>query len=311
MIMSTAIAIFFLIIGILLLVKGADLFVTKAARLGNALRIHPIIVGILVIAVGTSLPELVVSVLAAVQGQPLIAASNVIGSNITNIGLIVGLSAMLGNITLQKKSVMRDIPLSILPVLVLVLLWLLNIPITPVISMLLIAGYLVFAFYSSKEYPKQQNLEKTEFTLLDGVLLVFGLIVLLAGGELTLRYAEMLFTSLGVSEIIVGAVILALGTSLPELVTVLTAVLKKDGQLALGGVLGSNVFNILGVFGVSTLISSVNLVVLQVELVYLLVISILFVVISLIGKKLAISKFEGAVLFLVYVSYVVAVITLG
>lgn len=311
MIMSTAIAIFFLIIGILLLVKGADLFVTKAARLGNALRIHPIIVGILVIAVGTSLPELVVSVLAAVQGQPLIAASNVIGSNITNIGLIVGLSAMLGNITLQKKSVMRDIPLSILPVLVLVLLWLFNIPITPVISMLLIAGYLVFAFYSSKEYPKQQNLEKTEFTLLDGVLLVFGLIVLLAGGELTLRYAEMLFTSLGVSEIIVGAVILALGTSLPELVTVLTAVLKKDGQLALGGVLGSNVFNILGVFGVSTLISSVNLVVLQVELVYLLAISILFVVISLIGKKLAISKFEGAVLFLVYVSYVVAVITLG
>lgn len=304
--MATWIELLLIIIGIVVMLRGADFLVTKAEKLGRAMRWSPVLVGIAVVAVGTSLPELMVSVLASIQGHPLIATGNIIGSNITNVGLIVGLAALVGEIKLSKKTVHYDIPLSIAPIAVLIVSYILKSPLTATVGIALLLAYVVYVMITAREYekPLAANLTKMKFNALDGFILVLGIVMLIAGAEVTLRFTEDFFTKMGVSDVVIGAIVLSLGTSLPELIATLTAVVKKKGQMAVGNILGSNVFNILGVLGASSLFATIHVTELFYEIIFLGVISVTFLLVSEIGKKHVISKFEGAILCLIYAVYV-------
>lgn len=301
---SQLIVIFF---GIAMMLYGADLLVNKSEKLGHAKRWPPMLVGILVLSVGTSLPEFVVSVLAAIQGHPLIAAGNVIGSNIANIALIIGLAALLGDIHLSNKTVNFDIPLSIAPIGIFVFGFIMHSTLTTYIGIALILAYLGYVGFTAKEYGQQITSSKkshTPFTFLDFGLLLAGLAMLLAGGEVTLSYSEVFFSKMGVSDTVIGAILLSLGTSLPELIATLMAVVRRDTQIAIGNILGSNVFNILFVLGSSALFTSIDISLLLEEIVFLGIISSIFIFVSKTGKRHVISRHEGAILLFSYAVYV-------
>ncbi|MFZ6022707.1 MAG: sodium:calcium antiporter [Patescibacteria group bacterium] len=292
--------------GIAIMLYGANLLVGKAAKFGRAKNWPPVLVGITVLAMGTSLPELIVSVLAAIQGHPLLAAGNIIGSNITNIGLIVGLAATLGEIKLSKKTVNYDIPLSIAPLGVLVFGFILKSTLTSYFGILLILAYFAYVGITAKEYERQEQtaVKRPRFTILDFGILLAGLAMLFSGGELTLHYSEIFFTRIGVSETVVGAVLLAFGTSFPELVATLTGVVKKNPQIAIGNILGSNVFNSLFVLGSTALFAPVQVNKLLPEIIFLGLMSGLFVLAAKLGRKHILSKSEGIALFFAYIVYV-------
>lgn len=304
--MSTWIELLMIIIGIAVMLYGADLLVSKAEKLGRSKGWPPILVGIVVIAVGTSLPELIVSVLASLQGHVILAAANVIGSNITNIALIVGLAALLGEIHLTRKAINYDIPLSIAPLGVLVFGYIFNSTLTSFLGLLLILAYMGYIGITAHEYEVQSKGigKRIIFTKLDGGLLLAGIAMLLGGAEITLHNSVIFFSRLGVSEIVVGSVILAFGTSLPELVATLIAVVKKEGGIAVGNILGSNVFNILFGLGISSIIAPIKISLLGHEIMFLGVISAVFVVITKTGRRHVITRSEGAILCMLYAIYV-------
>jgi cation:H+ antiporter len=265
------------------------------------------LVGILVLSVGTSLPEFVVSILAAIQGYPLLAAGNVIGSNIANIGLVVGLAALLGDIHLSRKTVNYDIPLSIAPIGVFVFGVIMHSVLTTYIGIALILAYIGYLGFTAKEYGMQivqTHKSRSPFTFLDLGLLLCGLAMLLVGGEITLRYADIFFSRIGFSNTAIGAVVLALGTSFPELVATLMAVIRRDTQIAIGNILGSNVFNILFVLGSTALITPIDISRMLEEIVFLGVISLLFIFVAKTGRRHVISRHEGALLLFMYAVYV-------
>lgn len=304
--MSLLLELIIILGGIAVMLFGASLLVGKAAKFGRAKNWPPVLVGITVLAVGTSLPELIVSVLAAIQGHPLLAAGNIIGSNITNIGLIVGLAATLGEIHLSRKTVNYDIPLSIAPLGVLVFGFILKSTLTSFFGIMLIFAYIAYVGISAKEYEVQMSKEtkRARFTLLDSGLLLAGLAMLLSGGEITLHFSELFFTRIGVSETVVGAVLLAFGTSFPELVATLTGVVKKNSQIAIGNILGSNVFNSLFVLGSTAFFAPIQVNRLLPEIVFLGVISGIFVLAAKLGRKHVLTKSEGLILFFSYIVYV-------
>jgi cation:H+ antiporter len=296
-----------LVLGIAIMLFGADLLVTKAEKFGRARRWSPVLIGVAVVAVGTSLPELVVSVLAAARGQSLLAASNVIGSNITNIGLIVGISAFLGEIKLHKKTVDYDIPLSIIPIGIFVFGYILHSTLTSIVGVILILAYVCYILITAREYERKesQTTPNKKFTEWDMFLMVLGPMLLFGGGELTLRYADVVFTRMGMSSMVIGGVMLALGTSLPELFATVVAVYRKEGQIAIGNVLGSNVFNILVALGASLLFAQIDVTKLFFEIALLGIMSGVFLLLAKTGKKYAISRIEGGTLLMVYVFYIV------
>jgi cation:H+ antiporter len=301
--------------GLLLLLKGADIFVTKAEVIGHRHKLSPILTGILVLAIGTSMPELVVSILASLQGHSGLALSNIIGSNIANIGLIIGITALIGEITLRKKTVDIDIPMSIVPLGVVVFGYLLNIQLAVFIGvgmLMLFVGYLLIVSqeYRSKPLKEEQHLiqHAGKSTISIWCMLFISLAMLLWGGELTITYLSKIAAGYGISELFIGGVILSLGTSFPELITTVTAALKGKQGLALGNVLGSNVFNMLVALGASAIISPIVLDDFLLEIIALGVISFAFVVVSKTGKRYSVSWNEGLVLLSLYVIYVVVMI---
>jgi len=304
--MSIWVELLLLILGIATMLFGADLLVSKAEKLGKTRRWSPVLVGVLVVAVGTSLPEFVVSVLAAAQGHPLLAAGNVIGSNITNLGLIVGVAALFGGITLHKKNVDYDIPLSIIPIGVFVFGYILRSSLTSLLGVVLLLAYVGYVGITAKEYERKDTGKSPirRFTELDMVLMILGPILLFGGGEVTLHFADKIFSAIGFSNVVIGGVLLALGTSLPELFATVVAVIRKEGQIAVGNVLGSNVFNILVVLGTSTLFTSIDLTQLFYEIVFLGIVSGAFLLLAKTGKKYSISRIEGSALLVIYGLYV-------
>lgn len=295
-----------LVVGIAVMLFGADLLVTKAEKLGRSRRWSPIFIGVAVVAIGTSLPEFVVSVLAAAQGHMLLAAGNVIGSNITNIGLIVGVAALIGEIKLHKKTVDYDIPLSIVPIGVFVFGYILRSTLTSLVGLMLLLMYVGYVLLTAREYERKEvvTTPAKKFTESDMFWLILGPILLFVGGEITLYFADTIFSRMGLPNVVIGGVILALGTSLPELFATVTAIFRKEGQIAIGNVLGSNVFNILVVLGTSLLLTPIDVTKLFYEIVLLGVMSGVFLLLAKTGKKYTISRIEGGALLMVYLFYI-------
>lgn len=312
-----------LIIGFLLLIKGADMFVDGASRLAKAFKIPPIIIGLTIVAFGTSTPEAAVSISASISGSSGISIGNAIGSNLVNISLILGLTAFITPLQVQKKTILKEIPLALLASIALLVL-LLDVQLQGLsnnalsrsdgIMLLLLFG--VFLYYILEVALKNKNsqnylLEPVEVKGTKSknlLILVIGLIGLVGGGYLVVYYGKEIALSLGMSETLVGLTIVAIGTSLPELVTSITAALKKESEIALGNIIGSNIFNIMFILGAS---ATINPLTLTQNLIFdiVLMISLTFIVLIFsYTHQRKINRLEGLILALVYIAYLIFII---
>jgi len=243
---------------------GADWMVRGAARLEGSLGLSPIVIGLTVVSLGTSAPELVVAVLATLQGSGDLAVGNVLGSNLANIGLILGGTALVSPLIVLERVVRREIPIMLLLTLIFFLLILdLRVGrVDGVILCLLLATYLVYVFHQGKRAPAGLLSEYSQLAhdarsrarkavLMDIGLLVAGVLGLVLGGKAIVESATFLARAFGISEMTIGLTLVAVGTSLPELATSLLAAVRKQTDIAVGNVIGSNIFNIAGVMGVA------------------------------------------------------------
>ena len=316
-------SVFFLILGFLLLVKGADLFVDGASSIAKRLRIPSLIIGLTIVAFGTSAPELAVSVTAAFKGSNDIALGNVVGSNIFNLLVVIGVSAMICPLAVEKSMIKKDYPLSIGATLLLGLLVMDQflgkkdaMSLSRLDGIILLAGFALFMYLTIREglAKRKEQLQSQEeeipvkYSLPVSILLsVAGLLGIIFGGDMTVNSAKEIARAFGLSEALIGLTIVAIGTSLPELVTSVVASKKGESDIALGNAVGSNLFNILFILGVSSTIlpMSVSPTYLY-DIGFLLVVSLL--VFIPVAAKQKISRGTGAAMTGAYILYTIYLI---
>lgn len=310
--------------GMILLIGGAESLVRGAAALALRFGITPLVVGLTVVAFGTSSPELVVSVKAAVSGNGPVALGNVIGSNIANLGLIVGVSASLSPLVVDRRLLRRDVPVMIGSML---LLWafLLNGVLGPVEGAFLACGIVLYTLWgviSSRRETKAAWASADELpvevrdalaapgwrVMLNVGLVVVGLALLIVGAGWLVDGAVAAAQRLGVSEAVIGLTLVAIGTSLPELATTIVAAIRGHGEIALGGAIGSNVFNVLGVIGPAAIAAPIYAEGIEWPvLAIMLAMALLTAYFLFSGGKT--KRWEGAVLLLTYAGYLWWVVT--
>lgn len=303
-----------LIIGFLVLVKGADVFVDGSCSIAKKLRIPDIIVGLTIVAMGTSMPELAVSVSAAIDGSSDIAVGNVVGSNILNILIVLGLSAVIKPVMVDKSVFKRDFPVLLLTAVLLPLLTLTgNYYIGRIAGALLIGFFIFYILLAIKDALKfrksaeaQTDDKENAYAVMPWwksiLFTVGGAVVIIIGGKLSVYGATEIAHQLKISEAIIGLTIVALGTSLPELVTSAVAAKKGNSDMALGNVVGSNIFNVLFILGTTSIILPFNVTFDGlIDQLILLGVSVMLWLVSLAGKKL--SRLNGVVFLLLYAGY--------
>lgn len=248
-----------LAIGFVMLVKGADWFVDGTAGLASKFGIPQLVIGLTIVAMGTSAPEAAVSVTAALKGSADIAVGNVVGSNILNILIILGLTAVIKTTVIQKTTLWIEIPFMILVTILLIVLGMSGNEISfveGIIFWVIFLAYLGYLFYLAKKGKNEEEIEdKSIWKLI--LLALIGGVVIVWGSDVTVDNATAIAREIGLSERFIGLTIVALGTSLPELVTSVTAARKGNSDIAIGNIVGSNIFNILFVLGTSALITPV------------------------------------------------------
>lgn len=307
-----------LLVGFILLIKGADFFVEGSSSVAKSLRIPSMIVGLTIVAMGTSLPELAVSVTASLAGNNALAVSNVIGSNIFNLMLVCGACALFAPLIVQKNTLKKEIPLSVVCVVLLLVLGLFGMEIgrtDGVILLILFIGFLVWMVKSAlKAHAESANLEESdnEYKIYPAwvcvIYIVGGAVAIKFGGDFVVDGASAVAMKAGLSQNLVGLTIVAMGTSLPEFVTSVVAARKNEVDMAFGNVIGSNIFNILFILGVTATISPVAFIMENViDSVILLIVSILVWVFA--WSRLHIEKKEGVVLLACYAGYLIHICT--
>ena len=252
-----------LIVGFVFLIKGSDFFVDGASSVASRLKIPTIIVGLTIVAFGTSAPEAAVSITSSLTGSNAMAVSNVIGSNLFNILMVIGISALLGDLLMEKSVLNKDLPFLVGITLLLAIFIFMGWNIANIEGIILLLILICYIFYLVKNARKSKDanvVEKAKLTpLKSAIFIIVGLAGIVVGGDLVVNSASNIAIALGMSETLVGLTIVAIGTSLPELVTSLTALKKGENQLVIGNVIGSNIFNILFVLGASSAISQIPL----------------------------------------------------
>ncbi|MCX8084892.1 MAG: calcium/sodium antiporter [Calditerrivibrio sp.] len=310
--------IFLFAVGLVILIVGSDLLVRGASKLAISMGVSPLVVGLTVVAFGTSAPELAVSVKAAWSGFPDMAVGNVVGSNIANILLILGLSAMVAPVVVHTQVVRQEIPV-LVGTSALFACMALDGKLSKFdggLLFLLIIVYTIFLVRQSRkeskltqdEYAKQMPKSSWDDRLwVQVVLIIVGLVGLVWGADIAVKSAAKIAEFFGVSELIIGLTIVAVGTSLPEIATSVMAMVKGERDIAVGNVVGSNVFNILSVLGLSSLVSpsvvTINRDILQFDLWIML--GAVFVLIPIVMSGMTILRWEGLSLLLFYASYIV------
>jgi cation:H+ antiporter len=309
-----------IIVGMVLLIKGGDLLVDGASSLARRFKISELAIGLTIVSFGTSAPELVVSISAAISSHSEIALGNVIGSNNFNLFLILGITGIIAPIAVQKNTVRIEIPFSLFAVIVLFLLANLNFfpneknMLTRVDGVIFLLFFVLFLFYVYKNM-KAVNVDdknisvKTLSTVKIVLFIIFGLAFLILGGKIVVNSAVAIAQALNISEKVIGLTVVALGTSLPELVTSITAIVKKSDDIAIGNIIGSNIFNIFLILGVSSVISPIEYSVVFNKDIYILVFGTVFLLLSMfIGQKRKLDRWEAAILTVVYIGYVIYLI---
>ncbi len=304
-------SIFLLIAGIFILYFGANWTVKGSSNIAMFLGIRPIIIGLTIVSIGTSLPELVVSVVAAINKSKDIALGNIIGSNIANIGLVLGLSAMIKSLKISRSTIKKEIPIMIGVSLSLYLLAF-DKKISAVDGFILFIGivlFIIYCIYDAKHNKEQsegitQDLEsssKKKYSLAYELLITtVGLIGIVLGAKLMVDSAVFLARTLGLSELFIGMTIVAVGTSLPELATSMVAAYKGKMEISVGNVIGSNIFNICMVIGLVSMVSPfiVDQLILNREFLIMLAFSILLLPLAM--HKMTLTRTKGVLFFLGY-----------
>lgn len=309
-----------LVAGLLLLVKGADWLVDGASVLAKKHKISDLAIGLTIVAFGTSAPELVVNTVASMGGYPDIVFGNVIGSNNFNLFIILGIAGLITPLAVQSSSVWKEIPFSLLAALV--LLFLTNnyfssqkpglTMVDGIILLVLFAAFLYYVFTQLKSDPSTEIIEQKDYSNMKiwGLILI-GLAGLVIGGKLVVDNAVAMAQSLGVSEKIIGLTIVAAGTSLPELATSVVASMKKNNDIAIGNIIGSNIFNIFLILGVSSMISPLDFNLAFNTDIYILIGGTLFLLLAMYtGKKKMLDRWEAAVLLISYLGYTTYLVSL-
>ena len=310
-----------LIIGFVLLIKGADFFVDGSSSVAKILKVPTIIIGLTVVAFGTSMPELSVSVTAALRGSNDLAVSNVLGSNIFNLLVVLGCCALVKPVAAKWSLLKKEFPFSILITIILLLVdsdfsimkildgnkgfvlgrW------AGLLFLILFVLYIYATVKSAlRSRAEAKDMEEEEYKtmspLKSGVYIVIGLIGIVWGGNLVVDSASNIALTFGWSQTFIGLTIVALGTSLPELVTSVVAARKGENDLAVGNVVGSNIFNILLILGVSSFITPITLDVTAVYDTIILIIASIIVYVSAISKR-EIQRKEGILFLVCYVAF--------
>lgn len=254
----------FLILGFVFLMKGADWFVDGASALASRLGIPQIVIGLTIVAFGTSAPEAAVSITAGLQGSPDLAISNVLGSNILNVLLILGVASIITPLAIKKNTFRYEIPfVAVITLLLLGLgLWGHDISrIDGIIFLALMCAFMVYLIFVAKSEKNSSNDETTAKEMAIWKMILFILVGgagIIFGSQITVNSATEIARHFGMSERLIGLTIIAFGTSLPELITSVIAAIKKNADIAIGNVVGSNIFNILFVLGLTAVISPIN-----------------------------------------------------
>ena len=301
-------AVLLLVLGFVLLIKGADYFVDGASSVAKKFRIPSIIIGFTIVAMGTSLPECAVSVTASLANNNALAISNVVGSNIFNLMVVCGASAIFAPLAIQKSTLLKEFPFSIFCALLLLVLGYTSFNLGRMEGIVLLVLFLVYllwmifsALKNRQEIDEDVNILPTWKCLL---FIIGGAIAIKYGGDFVVDGASFIATKLGFSQNLIGLTIVALGTSLPELVTSIVAARKNEVDMALGNAIGSNIFNILLVLGIAGAISPVAFIMENVIDIVILTIMSAYVWI-LAWTKNHINKTEGISMILIYVIYLV------
>ena len=311
--MESLVPITFLAIGFVALILGANWLVDGASSIGVRAKLSPLIIGLTIVAFGTSLPEMVVNIFSCAKGSPGLAIGNIIGSNTMNILLILGVSALVWPIDVSRISIRRDIPAGFVATLVIALMannffmgkgevvnvnW-----VEGIVLLAMGIGYLLLTFLKKDPQAAEDVQEampwgKTIFAL------VFGIAGLYLGGELVSRNAQILARTWGMSESTIGLTVVATATSLPELITSVVAATKKNSGIAIGNVLGSNIMNICMVLGISAIITPLPFdPMMNHQLMILGIANLLMLLFVFTGKGRKISRWEGVLLTLGYVGF--------
>ena len=296
-----------LILGLAMVIGGANALVDGASSVARRTGVSEFVIGLVIVGFGTSLPELVVSVTGALARNSDIAVGNVIGSNIFNTALILAVSAMFAPMAITRQNKFRDIPLTILVSFLVAFFGYYGglSRAEGIIMVVLFAIYIIWSFRSDDTAQEQSPEDAKEFgTFASIVLIAGGLACLVFGGRLFVESAENVARMLGVSDKFIAITVLAMGTSLPELVTSIVALAKKRSQMALGNILGSNVFNLLFILGVSAVISPTSFARIDLWDYAALLLSIILVWTGIYtGRKNLLDRFDASLLLLLFAAY--------
>ena len=300
--------IFLVVIGIVLLYLGGEVLVKYSSRLALALRLSPFVIGLTIVAFGTSSPELLASLVATLQGAPDLAVGNVIGSNITNLGLILGLSALIHPLRATSQFIRREVPFMIFVIIILVPLSL-DLTISRVEGVILFGLLVLYLFYLFKseesgddEFVQEYGQNKSARGSVLGV--IGGVALLVLGAQILVTSAIEIARDFGVSERVIGLSLVAFGTSLPELASSLVATMKREGNILLGNLIGSNIFNILGILGLTAIITPIKISPSVFRFDLWVAIGISVAVLPFLTTQLRIERWEGVILLVAYLGYI-------
>ena len=304
------IEILLIVVGFVLLIKGADFLVDGASNIAKKFHIPEIVIGLTVVSIGTSMPELFVSITSALEGYPDMSVGNVIGSNITNLLLILGLTAAVRPIPFKRQTIKYEIPICLGTTILLFILANTNETITRLESIALLSAFVMFIAYTillAKKGKKDSKKEKSKTTFLTDIFfMLIGIVGLKFGGDLAVNNAVKIASALGLSEKIISITILAVGTSLPELVTSVSAARKESPDLAIGNIIGSNIFNILLIIGVSSFIKPITYNLSYNRDLLVLFLSVILLLIFAYAKpKGKMSRRNGILYFIGYIAYLI------
>lgn len=299
-----------LVIGFVLLLKGADFFVEGSSSIAKRLRVPSLIIGLTIVAMGTSLPECAVSISAAIAGNTGVAVGNAVGSNIFNLMVVCGVCALFCPLTVSRDTLTGEFPFSVIVAVVLMIFGWIGMTLGHIdgfILLILFVGFLLWMIRSAQK-ARNENTDEDEYEIRPIwqciIYIVGGAAAIAAGGQLVVNAASAIAASFGMSQNLIGLTIVAFGTSLPELATSVVAARKHEVDMALGNVIGSNIFNILFVLGVA---AAIHPMVFQMEniidIIVLVVMSI--IVLCFAWTKQQLVRWEGFAMLVMYAAYVV------
>lgn len=296
-----------LIFGIVVVLKSADWLTNGAVGLATKLGISQIVIGLTIVAIGTSMPEFFVSIVSAIKGTPDLAVGNIVGSNIFNVLLIVGVAATVTPIAIQRATVRRDIPIAIVASIMLTFM-MFDDNISRIDALILFAAFIAFIWITLRNSKNDANekdasTENVIPTWKSVLFIIFGLVGLVLGSNIFVDNASSLAHGWGISDAVIGLTIVAGGTSLPELATSAVAARKGDSGIAIGNVLGSNVFNILMILGLTGIISPMHIQnITYIDMAVMVISMALFWLFSF--TKLRVERWEGCVLIACFLGYI-------